>query len=145
MLKKVVKVGPKVSEKDLQVVEETIKTKIPNQLRDHVLYYNGGQPIPNSISVEDERFEIHEFIEFKSKNGSALVDCMRNLHMQDTPFFPEHLLPFARDPGGDYFCISLRKKDLGSIWKFNMDYYDNPKRNVTRLFSSFNEFLEAFV
>jgi cell wall assembly regulator SMI1 len=37
---------------------------------------------------------------------------------------PKWLIPFARDPGGDDYCFSIRKEDEGSIYLFRSEEFD---------------------
>lgn len=53
---------------------------------------------------------------------------------------PDYLVPFAIDPGGDYYCFSTRPADLGAIYAFHMDLWREPERAMDRLAASVADF-----
>lgn len=51
---------------------------------------------------------------------------------------PTQLLPFALDPGGNYFCID----DNGKIFYYNTDYFDEPNESITFLCNNLKSFID---
>jgi cell wall assembly regulator SMI1 len=133
-----------LSAAEIAQIERDLGFVFPTEFRNHYLQHNGGQPEPNRLDSGDSAYVVHEFMPLIADDPSTgtLSESFQNLKEQDTDFFPKHLVPFARDEGGDFFCFSIREKDKGSIWKFNMDYYDDPSRNCTYLTANLTEFLD---
>jgi hypothetical protein len=134
-----------VTPTELAEVERVFRFSFPTQFRDHYLEHNGGRPQKNLFKKDDTIFVINEFLPIKYGRTNCLFeDVFRDLKIEKQ-VLPEYLVPFADDPGGDYYCFSVRDRDLGSIWIYRGEYYDDPERALTYLESSLTEFIESMV
>src|SRR5262249_54572364 len=141
--KKFVETEPGIDDADLDEVERTLGFTFPKELRSHYLRYNGGSPTKYLFKKGETVFVVHEFLPVKY--GKHLFEqSFRNLKIE-AEILPKHLAPFAVDPGGDYYCFSVRKKDIGSIWIYRGEYYDEPERATEFLAKSLNEFVSNMV
>ncbi len=132
-----------ITEAELDDVERTFHFTFPMQVRSHYLRYNGGSPTNYLFKKDDTVFVVHEFLPVKY--GKHLFETsFRNLKVE-AEILPKHLVPFALDPGGDYYCFSVRDKDAGSIWIYRGEYSDEPERAVQFIAKSLNEFVESMV
>lgn len=130
-----------VTNSDLDHIERAFHFTFPKQVRSHYLDYNGGSPKKYLFSKDGAIIVVHEFLPVKY--GKHLLEqAFSNLKV-DSDVLPEHLVAFATDAGGDYFCFSIRDKDAGSIWIYRGEYSDEPDRAVRFLANSLNEFVEG--
>jgi hypothetical protein len=131
-----------VTSSDLGVVERAFGFSFPADFRAHYLNHNGGRPQNNLFKKDDTVFVVSEFFPIKYGRANSLFeDVFRDLKM-DQEVLPKHLVPFADDPGGDYYCFSIREKDAGSVWIYRGEYSDDLERAVTYLAKSLPEFIE---
>lgn len=134
-----------VTDSDVGEVERKFGFSFPGDFRDHYLTHNGGRPEKNLFKKDDTVFVVSEFLPIKYGRTNCLFeDVFRDLKI-DQQVLPKHLVAFADDPGGDYYCFSVRDKDAGSIWIYRGDYSDEPDRAVEFLAKSLDEFLESMV
>ena len=100
---------------DLDRIEQKFHVKIPGEMREHYLAYNGGRP---------------ERTVFTDKNGDE--------------YFVD-LIPFAEEGGGNLFCFSVRESDPGAIYYYNheFEYGEDPEEHITWLAESLTAFLNA--
>ncbi len=131
-----------VSAPDIDAVERRIGRTLPEPLRQHYLEANGGQPEKSSFLHEDG-FElvVHQFLSMRPGGKGDFEDSF--LHAKvDAPFLPDDLIPFAIDPGGDYFCISDDAARLGQIFFFYSEEADEPDEATVFLAPSLAEFID---
>lgn len=130
-----------ITDADLDHVEGSFHFTFPKEVRNHYLRYNGGSPSKYLFSKDGTIFVVHEFLPVKY--GKHLFEqSFRNLKVEPD-ILPKHLVAFATDAGGDYFCFSVRDKDVGSIWIYRGEYSDEPDRAVQFLANSLNDFVEG--
>jgi len=131
-----------VTGSELEEVEERFGFRFPPALRNHFLLHNGGEPRRHVLRLGERLLVVHAFLPVKhGPKGCLFEDTCRRLRVE-RKVFPEHLVPFAVDPGGDYFCFSVRNEDEGAIYHFIGEYLPDEDRAVTRLSGSLPEFLE---
>jgi hypothetical protein len=70
----------------------------------------------------------------------TLEHSMERFKVKET-VFPDRLIPFAVDPGGDYYCFSVCPDEVGAIYLFHMDHYGEPEGAAEYLAPSLGEFL----
>lgn len=112
---------------DLDACETVLKHKLPGEFRQHYLKYNGGVPEDNLFPGNDEweSSEVTGFYPIKHKKSAAdtqnslLIEhyqlmCVKNV-------IPDRMLPFAYDPGGNFFCLDLHD---GSVHFYATDAFD---------------------
>jgi len=134
-----------VTASDLAEVERTFGFSFPAAFSNHYLTYNGGRPQKNLFKKNDSVFVVSEFLPIKYGRANCLFeDVFRDLKVEGE-VLPKHLVAFADDPGGDYYCFSVRNKDFGSIWIYRGEYSDEPDKAVNFLTNSLNEFVENMV
>jgi cell wall assembly regulator SMI1 len=130
-----------ITDADLEDVERSLGFTFPQEVRHHYLQYNGGSPTRYLFKKGDMVYVVHQFLPIKY-GKHRFEESFYNLKIK-AEILPKHLIPFAVDPGGDYYCFSVRKDDNGSVWIYRGDYSDNPDKAVEFLAGSFNQFLES--
>jgi hypothetical protein len=134
-----------VTSSELTEVERAFGFSFPAAFREHYLIHNGGRPKNNLFKKDDTVLVVSEFLPIKYGRANCLFeDVFRDLKVE-RDVLPKHLVAFADDPGGDYYCFSVSHKDAGTIWIYRGEYYDNPERAVTYLADSLPVFIESLV
>lgn len=122
---------------DLDAVENRFGFKFPQDVRDFYLTTNGGRPEKDRFVYGDQMCTLHEFLPIKHGKKSLTLESTL---LRVRSLLPDHLIPFAVDPGGDFFCFSTREEDLGAIYFYRMDCHD-PSRAAKLLAPSLNAIL----
>jgi len=137
-----------ISPANLDNLESVIGKKLPAPFRDHYLRYNGGVPERTYWLGEtfDEPLEVAAFKPLANTSATLLSTYQSMLKKQ---VIPAHLLPFANDWGGNFFCLNL---DSGAISYFTTDSFDsdlNPDENQVRaetlVCSNFTRFVQGLI
>ncbi len=113
-----------VTASDLAEVERTFGFSFPAAFSNHYLTYNGGRPQKNLFKKRRRlRFRCERVSSIKYGRANCLFeDVFRDLKVEGE-VLPKHLVAFADDPGGDYYCfVRARNKDFGSIWIYRGEY-----------------------
>ena len=121
---------------DLDACETVLKHKLPSEFRQHYLKYNGGIPDDNLFPGNDEwePSEVAGFYPIRYKKNAAdsqnslLIEHYHLMCAKDVT--PDHMLPFAYDPGGNFFCLDLHD---GSVHFYATDGFD-PTKSVVENF-----------
>lgn len=136
----------------LDASEAALEKKLPIPFRQHYLKYNGGIPEDNLFPGNEawEPLEAAGFYPIKKNRNAAnsqnslLVDHYH--FMRSKEVIPENLLPFAHDPGGNFFCLDLAD---GSVNFYATDGFDpdlsaaeNFDKARRRLAGSFDSFMD---
>ena len=133
---------------DLDHLESIIGKKLPLPFRIHYLKYNGGTPERTYWQSEDFEGPVEVSV-FKSIVDSESTVLSTYQLMLKKKVLPPHLLPFANDWGGNFFCLNL---DTGAISYFTIDAFDSdrsPEENhaesETPVCSNFLRFVQGLI
>lgn len=126
-------VDKKVEKGELEELEELLGERLPQEIKEHYIKYNGGYPkFSKHTDIEGEEYEVNYFLTVKGYRGiSSVKELLRDV-------IPTRLIPFADEEGGDLFCISVRGEDIGEIYYYNHE--DDGEESVTKISNSFKEF-----
>jgi cell wall assembly regulator SMI1 len=131
---------------ELEHVLDELGIEIPNDLKAHYLAYNGGNPKKYLFREDDVIYVLQEFLPIKyAPVGRRFEDVIHDLQddlKRGCKVLPDYLIPFAIDPGGDYYCISNRQEDLGSVFIFRGEHFDQPNRACKKLATSLRDFID---
>ncbi|GIJ96078.1 hypothetical protein CAPN001_06470 [Capnocytophaga stomatis] len=127
---------------DISKLQQHFDIKLPKELINHYLKYNGGYPEKRYFQKDDDFYRIDSFYPITNE-GASLFHALECMPFDDLEWFPNYLIPFASTAGGDDFCISIRKEDYGSIWLFLTDYADDWNKAMIFLASSFDNFIHS--
>lgn len=106
---------------DLDHLESAIGKALPPPFRNHYLKYNGGTPERTYWQDEDFEEPIEVSVFKPISEGESTVLSTYQL-MLKKKVIPAHLLPFANDWGGNFFCLNL---DTGAVSYFTTDTFDS--------------------
>lgn len=129
-----------ITEEDIKYIENKYKFIMPEDIRKHYLKYNGGYPEKSMYTSNNgDEFIIDWFIPVKREDGKNDLDSvLRILRLDNT--IPDWLIPFADEAGGDLYCYSLKKNELGAIY-----YWSHEFENAVYITKSLEEFLNNMV
>jgi hypothetical protein len=97
-----------LNETDFQGVERELGVRLPREVRDHYLQYNGGIPEHPCWKLDwgDEYSRVSTFLPMKYtlRRGRNVESVYRN--GIDGEYLVRGLVPFANDEGGNYYCFN---------------------------------------
>ncbi|MBI3511845.1 MAG: SMI1/KNR4 family protein [Bacteroidetes bacterium] len=125
-----------VSDVDLQETEVKLNFIFPPEFREHYLNFNGGSPDKYLYKHYDSIFVVQQFLSVKY-GRDTFDSAFSNLR----ELIPHHLIPFAFDPGGNYYCFSTDKADFASIYFWDHENYDDPHSGTIQISNSLTDFL----
>ena len=109
----------KIKKEDIVRLEELLSRKLPESFVAHYLKYNGGVPDLDWVPGKDD-FEPTVVQEFYSIYTSEISDDLKSdclyehyMKMIEMNVIESNLLPFAVDPGGNFYSLNLND---GSIF-----------------------------
>lgn len=83
--------------------------KLPEDLKGFYKINNGGHSEINLFELNGNGYKINEFLPLKY--GDDTIESTYRDTFVDNPLLPNHLVPFAVDAGGDYFCFSIDENE----------------------------------
>ena len=88
----------------------TVPYPVPDSYREFMMNTNGGMPEPDFYQTdpEAEGYRVHQF--YSIKYGDLLVENLLKIYSDEQR--PANLLPFAKDEGGNHFCIDLENSSV---------------------------------
>jgi len=135
----------KVFDKDLIEIELLLNLKLPLDLRNHYLEYNGGIPSNEYYYMDeyDTFLWIDSFIPFKYENKKLKNGTIEKIysHLVQKNALPENFIPFASDLGGNKICLDLKTDHIYIVY---MDL-GNPMKNpdaIREIASGFKYFVD---
>ncbi len=106
---------------DLDDLESVLGKKLPVPFRNHYLKYNGGAPERTYWQNSDFEDPVEVSVFKPISDGESTVLSTYQLMLRKK-VIPAHLLPFANDWGGNFFCVNL---DTGAVSYFTTDSFDS--------------------
>lgn len=140
-----IKSGLPLKRDTLSEVETELRFAFPDEFIKFYLAQNGGRPLEHLFRTENSVLIVSYFFpvaDLASENRFEKV--FRDLKVSGG-IIPAFLVPFACDPGGDFFCFSSRNEDFGAIWLFQLDYSDLPARAGKFVCRNLDVFLNGLV
>lgn len=141
-----------ISDSYLDAIEANLGRKLPQSFRNHYLKYNGGNPTNQLVPCNSQydSIEVTGFYPMKF-NTSAYFDINSLFFehyewMRSKDVIPDFLLPFAHDPGGNFFCINIKNGNIifyaPDAFSKDVDIHQNQCNAQRLLADSFENFME---
>lgn len=144
-------VAPAISMADFGDLERAVGRLLPESFKQHYVRYNGGAPTDTQVPGDDdwEPTDVAMFYSIKhplpgQDESSEMLNHFQA--MRSKKVIPDFFLPFAWDPGGNFFGLDLRD---GAVAYSATDVFDpalneaeNYKNSQRRVAKSFEHFLE---
>jgi hypothetical protein len=142
-----------ISPKEIEEIEHYIRLKFPEEYKEHLLKFNGGQCTPNIFSFVENGKETNSNIDwFLAINDGKYNNIKEDIEILkiDEKRMPVHIVPIAHDSCGNMVCISCGIQDYGYIYFWDheneVDYTVSGNDDYSNLYliaKSFNEFLNG--
>lgn len=136
---------PPTSREELDEFEHTTGKELPPEYREFLLHHNGGRPGDNVVEAPDlGELVVNDFLGIQPGDQ---YDLARELDVYDGRI-PRDALPFAEDPAGNLFLLSLAGDSKGAV--FFWDHENEPEEegidwsefdNIHPVAGSLEEFL----
>lgn len=124
----------------LDRLESLTGYKLPADFRQHYLLFNGGEPEYYLFLYQGDPLVVQEFFPVMFGEARSTVEGHYKTLVLDDGVIPNYLLPFGRDPGGDFYCLDMEN---GRIVVFRAEYLPNMKECITCVAGSMSEFLNG--
>jgi SMI1/KNR4 family protein SUKH-1 len=129
-----------ISESELSELERLTGYQLPLDFKEHYLLFNGGEPEHCLYMLNGDPIVIQEFLPIAYGLVGSTVDAhFRELALEDK-IIPPNLLPFARDPGGDFYCLEMQS---GRVIVFRAEYFPELSECTVEIAGSMTEFLNG--
>lgn len=141
-----VNTAEKITIKDITYVEEKIKQKLPLEIVNHYLLFNGGE-LENDRCVyvdseNDIEADVKTFLPIKHKRfqGDSLLEDSYILFVFKKKIMPPNFIPFAMDNGGFRYCYNI---DDFKIYLCDLDRIEKPSGPMKLIAPSLNAFING--
>jgi hypothetical protein len=139
--------GPPVSGQDVDRIGVELGVMLPDSLRALLLRNNGGMPSRDRWPLPDgESLWIGRFLPIIDSAGRGRTLEATYQLGRDRGFLPPGLIPFAADPGGNYFCVALDERVYFyamDAWDAELDTEHNIRLAKLELTAGVDEFVDA--
>ncbi|QIP08521.1 SMI1/KNR4 family protein [Bradyrhizobium symbiodeficiens] len=135
--------APPLSELDIKRVENRLRIRLPQDLKEHYLLHNGGRPRPRFFVNDDDAYDVDQFYPMNTGPDKLSFERTYIMMVDQTPQFPRGYIPFADTTGAGFFMYSVNPESFGSIMFNQPEYYGDDERYVLFLAPSLRDFLES--
>lgn len=137
-------IGENISLEVINKIECSIGIKFPDTYIKLIRYHNGGTPLKDSFKYFDQ-FHLKEM---RSGIGVFIIlqendfQSVYSLFKEPPEFFPDGLVAFAEDGGGDFMCFDYRKGwDLIDPPIVYWSHESDIDKSVSFIANNFEEFI----
>lgn len=139
----------RLAARQIDAFERDLGRSIPPEYREFLFQHNGGRPEPSEFAMAGLRKGTTELGAVRCFLGIGTPEETENLDYVLGVFgdrMPSRIFPIARDPGGNFICISSEGADAGMVYFWDhereTDTGELPgDQNLYLIADSFDEFL----
>ncbi len=135
----------KAKKEDLDRIEKKFHVKLPAEVREHCLSYNGGYPERSVFTDQNgDEYFVDLFIPVRDGRERPMEKTL-GLLRADEGTIPDRLIPFAEEDGGNLFCFSVRESDFGAVYYYDheFEYGEDPEEHIAYLAESITVFINS--
>ncbi|ANP80092.1 1,3-beta-glucan synthase regulator [Bacillus sp. B25(2016b)] len=130
----------KVTDEQIEQLEEYFGIKFPNDFIECVKKYDGGYPTPDTFNIPNQDED--------SLNNLLTLDSERKISMLQTynsikDRLVDKVYPFARDPFGNLLCFDYRNNPQSPTVVFWDHEEEEMEESIYPVCSSFAELLDS--
>lgn len=131
-----------LSQNRLEEFEKQIQSRLPQDYRDFLLQYNGGQPAPSFFWIvpEEDGSEVERFYGIHDQTWHSLETYVGEQRYG----IPSSLLPIADDGTSNFVCIDISTDHYGEVYFIDHELHEfdpGSTEGITKLANAFSEFL----
>jgi hypothetical protein len=133
---------PGLSDEDIATLEATYSAKLPEDYREFLKQYNGGQPDPRRVSFE-EKGQTRSVEVFQLRGVHSGAHSLNALIDTNLTRIVSGMLPIGDDGQKNLFLIRTQEPHLGAIYFWDHDGQELPpsQENIYLIATSFTNFL----
>jgi hypothetical protein len=137
------------TEDDLQVLEQELGTKLPQDYRQFLFKYNCAEVTPNCFLMNDKKGYDEGYNSVRYLFGLCDPDwcSLRYYQKEYAHRMPNNLLPIGADEDSSYLCLSIIGDDYGKVyfWDRHFEVFEGEPdhSNVWQVADSFTEFINS--
>ena len=75
---------PPLSELDIRRVEQKLRVRLPQDIKEHYLRYNGGTSRPEFFVKDGEAYDVEEFLPMNIRKQRQRINLRTYLHIPGT-------------------------------------------------------------
>lgn len=142
-----------ITESDMNDVVSGLGYSLPDSFRKHYFLFNGGNPVNKIFKLNDDSEPLEVVGFYPIKYNTPAFETVNSLLLEHYIFLvgkniiPKEVMPFAHDPGGNFFCLNLEN---GNVIFYATDSFDpelspqdNQKRAQLKISDSFDIFMNS--
>jgi hypothetical protein len=128
-------------DRNVREVERVLSVKFPSDFLECIKTNNAGCPIPNCILINNNEEVFKHLLSFNLDSDFSILKIYNMLKER----LADKIIPFARDPFGNYFCFDYRKSENPSIvfWE-SEEASVNINADLKKVCNSFTKLLGLF-
>ncbi|MBN2256593.1 MAG: SMI1/KNR4 family protein [Anaerolineaceae bacterium] len=139
--------GP-LSRNRLNNFERSLNITLPNDYKDFLLKYNGGQPKPSCFWIKQNQDGSGILNFYGLHDGNKYLSI--STYKGKEPYgIPDSMIPIGEDGIGNYICISISNDCYGVIYFLDHDihpYNDhNSLKGITKIADNFTSFINSLI
>ena len=138
MIREDISMGIRITNEEMHNLAETYQIHFPGE---YVSYLTNSEETPKGkwVHIQEGQWStdavIHGFY-------STAKDLTEAIELLEEDWWPKGYIAIAYDEGGNYYCISTKKEDFGSIFYFLTDSIEeDPEDALIRVCDSFSAFI----
>ena len=125
---------------ELAAIERATGWRLPDDFREFALRFSGGAPNETDFDFADGQTgkfyaSAAEFLSLKAADERSILQSMQRIE-----YFPDGLVPFAADGGGNYVCFDFRTSGVP-----NVVFWNHGRRGLTDEISLVSRSFEDFI
>lgn len=136
----IIDAGASINMEEIMRFEELNEFVLPAYLRDFFLKYNGAE---TKEAVYKEKYIVNNFLPLKKGRNASVEQILPAVRSLEEGINRSDLIPFAIDPGGRPFYVSIAGEDEGAVFfdRMGLGY----KVQVVRIADSFSAFINELI
>lgn len=115
---------------DIKKIEDTLSIKLPYDFIDIVLVHNGAYPEKNIYDMYDQKEKIIQCLVSCKNEPMGILDVVKNINIQ-------YVVPFMRDPYGNYVCFQFE-----NISDYKIVFWNHDTNSIQKITDTFSDFIE---
>jgi cell wall assembly regulator SMI1 len=135
---RILKPAPRLSNERLADIQARLGVRLPEDYLEVVRVHQGGSPEGGSVILPDGTGTPFNMLLHFEEQPEGL-DVLGIVEWSE--FLPDKVIPFAVDPGGNYFCFDYRASDTNPPVVFLA--HDDPDTQPERVAGSFTELIDS--
>lgn len=115
---------PAIGLADLEILEQALEVKLPEDYQSFLLEHNGGAPSPDAFRYTDGQGELQigtleRFLSVNEGESENVLETWLALQGQ----LPENAVPIARDVTGNFLILGVEGEERGQVYYRDEELY----------------------